>query len=97
MNTRKEETPLAQVLVTNEFLGVLLEDFPGITPTWDVDFRIELQLDTDPISKALYRMAPAELKELKTQLQELLDKGWLDALVHCELWMELNKRTLKNK
>jgi hypothetical protein len=42
-----------------------------------VDFGIECVLGTNPISKPPYRMASPELKELKEQLQELLDKGFI--------------------
>ena len=48
-------------------------DLPGMLP----DFGIDLVLGTQPISIPPYRMAPAELKELKEQLQELLDKGFI--------------------
>jgi hypothetical protein len=44
---------------------------------WDIEFAIELQPGTAPISKRPYRMPPAELVELKKQLQELLDKGFI--------------------
>jgi hypothetical protein len=44
-------------------------------PDRDIEFAIELQSGTTPISKRPYRMPPAELTELKKQLQELLDKG----------------------
>jgi hypothetical protein len=46
-------------------------------PDKDVEFVIELQPGTAPISKRLYRMPPKELAELKNQLQELLDKGYI--------------------
>jgi hypothetical protein len=46
-------------------------------PDRDVEFVIELQPGTAPISKRPYRMPPRELAELKTQLQELLDKGYI--------------------
>jgi hypothetical protein len=46
-------------------------------PDRDVEFDIELQPGTAPISKRPYRMPPKELPELKTQLQELLDKGYI--------------------
>ncbi|KAA0056645.1 ty3-gypsy retrotransposon protein [Cucumis melo var. makuwa] len=49
----------------------------GLPPPREIDFVIELEPDTAPISKAPYRMAPVELKELKVQLQELLDKGFI--------------------
>ncbi|KAL4020664.1 hypothetical protein IC575_019445 [Cucumis melo] len=48
-----------------------------ILPPREVDFAIELESGTAPILRAPYRMAPAELKELKVQLQELLDKGFI--------------------
>jgi hypothetical protein len=46
-------------------------------PDWDAEFVIELQPGTAPISKWPYRMPPKELAELKNQLQELLDKGYI--------------------
>jgi hypothetical protein len=46
-------------------------------PDRDVEFVIELQLGTAPISKRPYRMPPKELAEHKTQLQELLDNGYI--------------------
>jgi hypothetical protein len=46
-------------------------------PDRDVEFVIELQPDTAPISKRTYQMPPKELAELKNQLQELLDKGYI--------------------
>ncbi|XP_070009504.1 uncharacterized mitochondrial protein AtMg00860-like [Nicotiana sylvestris] len=48
-------------------------DLPGMLP----DFGIDLVLGTQPISIPPYRMAPSEVKELKEQLQELLDKGFI--------------------
>jgi hypothetical protein len=46
-------------------------------PNWDVEFIIELQPDTVPISRRSYKMTPKELAELKVQLNELLDKGYI--------------------
>ncbi|XP_075494755.1 uncharacterized protein LOC142532320 [Primulina tabacum] len=54
---------------------VFVDDVPGLPPDREVEFVIDLIPGTAPISKAPYRMAPTEMKELKTQLQELLDKG----------------------
>ena len=42
----------------------------------EIDFVIDLVPGTSPISKIPYKMALVELKELKTQLQELLDEGF---------------------
>ena len=53
------------------------EDLPGLPPVREINFSIELLPGTMHISQAPYRMAPAELKELKTQLQELVDKGFV--------------------
>ncbi|XP_070667530.1 uncharacterized protein [Malus domestica] len=53
------------------------DDLPELPPDRDVEFSIDLLPGTDPISLTPYRMAPAELRELKIQLQELLDKGFI--------------------
>ena len=74
---RKRKKTLENVPLVNEFLDVFLKDLPGIAPSWAVDFVIELEPGVGPISKAPYRMAPAELKEIKVQLQDLLDKGFI--------------------
>ena len=52
-------------------------DLPGMPPDRDIDFCINLEPGTRPISIPPYRMAPAELRELKAQLQELLNKGFI--------------------
>ena len=54
-----------------------LEDLPGVSPKKEMDFKIDLLLDTQPISILPYRMAPVELKELKEQLKDLLNKGFI--------------------
>ncbi|GJZ71541.1 putative reverse transcriptase domain-containing protein [Tanacetum coccineum] len=63
--------------IVSEFQDVFLEELPGIPPIRDVEFNIELIPGAEPISKAPYRMAPIELKELKDQLQELLERGFI--------------------
>jgi hypothetical protein len=52
-------------------------DLPGVPPERAIEFKIELQPSTAPISKAPYKMSHVELKELKIQLQGLLDKGYI--------------------
>jgi hypothetical protein len=64
-------------LVVCEFLDVFPEDLPGLPPERDVEFVIKLKPDTAPISRRSYRMPPNELVELKTQLQDLLEKGFI--------------------
>jgi hypothetical protein len=68
---------LEDILVACEFSDVFLEDLPGMPPDWDVEFIIELQPGTTPISRRSYKMTPKELVELKVQLNELLDKGYI--------------------
>ena len=77
IDTEKEGQKLDSLPVVNEFVDVFPEDLPGLPPDREIKFSIDLQPGTTPISQAPYRMAPAELKELKVQLQELLDKGYI--------------------
>nr|GFC11326.1 putative reverse transcriptase domain-containing protein [Tanacetum cinerariifolium] len=60
-----------------EFPYVFPDELPGIPPVREVEFNIELIPGAEPISKAPYHMAPVELKELKDQLQELLERGFI--------------------
>jgi hypothetical protein len=69
--------PLDEILVVCEYPDVFPDELPGMPPDRDVEFVIELQPGTAPISKRPYRMPPKELAELKNQLQELLDKGYI--------------------
>jgi hypothetical protein len=70
-------SPLDEIPVVCEYPDVFPDELPGMPPDRDVEFVIELQPGTAPISKRPYRMPPKELAELKTQLQELLDKGYI--------------------
>jgi hypothetical protein len=63
--------------VVCEYPDVFPDDLPGMPPDRDIEFIIELQLGTAPISKRPYRMPPNELAESKIQLQDLLDKGFI--------------------
>jgi hypothetical protein len=69
------ELPLKKIPVIYEYADVFPDELPGMPPDQDIEFAIELQPGTTPISKRPYRMPPAELAELKKQLQELLDKS----------------------
>jgi hypothetical protein len=68
---------LENIPVVCEYPDVFPDDLPGMPPDRDVEFVIELQTGTTPISKRPYRMPPKELAELKIQLQELFDKGYI--------------------
>ncbi|KAL4026235.1 hypothetical protein IC575_014662 [Cucumis melo] len=77
VDTREVDVSLSSEPVVRDYPDVFAEELPGLPPHREVEFSIELEPSTVPISRAPYRMAPAELKELKVQLQELLDKGFI--------------------
>jgi hypothetical protein len=71
------ELKLEDIHVVREFSDVLPDDLPRMPPEGAIEFKIELQSGTIPIAKASYKMSHVELKELKIQLQGLLDKGYI--------------------
>ncbi|KAL0537247.1 hypothetical protein IC582_026222 [Cucumis melo] len=77
VDTREADVSLSSEPVVRDYPDVFPEELPGLPPHREVEFAIELEPGTVPISRAPYRMAPTELKELKVQLQELLDKGFI--------------------
>ncbi|GKA66591.1 putative reverse transcriptase domain-containing protein, partial [Tanacetum coccineum] len=77
IDTSFEKKSAKDVSIVNEFLDVFLEDLPGIPPERQVEFRIDLIMGATPIAKTPYHFAPSEMKELMSQLQELLDKGFI--------------------
>jgi hypothetical protein len=68
---------LKDIPIICEYPDVFPDDLPGMPPDRDIEFVIELQPGTAPISKRPYCMPPNELAELKIQLQDLLDKGFI--------------------
>ncbi|TYJ95917.1 pol protein [Cucumis melo var. makuwa] len=77
VDTREVDVSLSSEPVVRDYPDVFPEELPGLPPHREVEFAIELEPGTVPISRAPYRMAPTELKEMKVQLQELLDKGFI--------------------
>ena len=73
VETGKEGTLVDEIPIVREFLN----DIAGLPPDREVEFTIDLIPRTEPISIPSYRMAPAELRELKAQLEELLSKGFI--------------------
>ncbi|GJU63864.1 putative reverse transcriptase domain-containing protein [Tanacetum coccineum] len=59
------------------FPEVFHEDLPGLPPTQQVEFRIDLIPGATPVVRAPYRLASLEMKELPDQLHELSDKGFI--------------------
>lgn len=76
-DTRGEDVTIDGVPVVREFADVFPEDLLGLPPMREIKFNIDLVPRTQPISIPPYRMAPVELIELKVQLQELLDNGFI--------------------
>ena len=77
LDSKREQVNLENIPVIREFPDVFPEELLGVPPEREVDLSIEVVQGTTPISRTPYRMAPTEMKELKTQLQELLDKGFI--------------------
>ena len=63
--------------IVRDYPEVFPEELPGLPPTREVEFGIDIIPGSHPISKAPYRMAPAELEELRKQLEELIEKGFV--------------------
>nr|CAD1817899.1 unnamed protein product [Ananas comosus var. bracteatus] len=73
-----DDTPrIEDIPVVREFCDVFPAELPGMPPDKEIEFVVDLVSGITPISKAPYRMAPTELKELRAQLQDLLDKGFI--------------------
>ena len=73
----EERSDLDLPRVVCEYVDVFPDELPGLPPQRVVDFGIELHHSTLPISMTPHRMTSVELKELRVQLQELLDKGFI--------------------
>jgi hypothetical protein len=72
-----EGIKLEGISIVCEYPDVFPDDLPGMPPDRDIEFVIELQPVTAPISKRPYRIPPNELAKLKIQLQDLLDRGFI--------------------
>ena len=77
VETGKEGALVDEIPVVREFPDVFPDDIAGLPPEREVEFTIDLIPGTEPISIPPYRMAPAELRELNAQLEELLSKGFI--------------------
>jgi len=77
VDVEKKVPQLDQVPIVREFIDVFPDDLPRLPPYRKIKFCIDLVSGTEPISMSPYRMPPAELRELKEQLQDLLDKKFI--------------------
>ncbi|KAJ8766927.1 hypothetical protein K2173_011745 [Erythroxylum novogranatense] len=77
LDTKADRGRLEDILVVREFPDVFPEELPGLPSPREIEFPVELLPGTAPISILPYRMAPTELKELKEQLEDFLEKGYI--------------------
>ncbi|GJQ98187.1 hypothetical protein Tco_0009326 [Tanacetum coccineum] len=73
----KYDKHLEDVLVIRDFPEVFPDDLPGLPPSRQVEFKIDLVSGAAPVARAPYRLAPSEMKKLSEQLKELLEKGFI--------------------
>ncbi|GJU03478.1 putative reverse transcriptase domain-containing protein [Tanacetum coccineum] len=74
---KSEEKQLEDMPTVRDFSEAFPEDLHGLPPMRQVKFQIDLVRGAAPVARAPYRLAPSELQELSTQLQELSDKGFI--------------------
>ncbi|GJW60737.1 putative reverse transcriptase domain-containing protein [Tanacetum coccineum] len=74
---KSEKKRLEDLPIVRDFPEVFPEDLPGLPPTRQVEFQIDLIPGATPVARAPYRLAPSEMKELSEQLKELSDKGFI--------------------
>ncbi|KAJ0921089.1 putative nucleotidyltransferase, Ribonuclease H [Helianthus annuus] len=73
-----EEKPrIEDIPVISDYPEVFPEELPGLPPNRQVEFSIDIIPGAAPIARAPYRLAPTEMKELRTQLDDLLAKGFV--------------------
>jgi hypothetical protein len=72
-----EADPIESIKVVSEFPDVFPKDLPGMPPERKVEFAIELLPGTVPIFKRAYRISGPELVELKKQIDEFSEKGYI--------------------
>ena len=81
IDTIKARPSVFDILTVSDFSDVFLEEFPGLPSQRKIKFAIDVVPGVTPASITPYRMAPLELKELKLQLEELLEKGFIQPSV----------------
>ncbi|KAI3776510.1 hypothetical protein L1987_46295 [Smallanthus sonchifolius] len=77
IDNRMKTKELKDVPVVCSFPKVFPDDLPGLPPDREIEFQIDLLPRAEPVAKAPYRLAPSEMKELMSQLQELTEKGFI--------------------
>nr|GEY73220.1 reverse transcriptase domain-containing protein [Tanacetum cinerariifolium] len=75
--SKLKEKRIEEVPIIHDFLELFPEELPGLPPSRQLKFQIDLVPGAAPIKRAPYRLASSEMKELSVQLQELLEKGFI--------------------
>ncbi|XP_076907025.1 uncharacterized protein LOC143563346 [Bidens hawaiensis] len=73
----KDKKKIQDIPIVRDFTDVFPDDVVGLPPVHQVEFHIDLKPGANPIAKAPYHLAPSEIQELSSQLQELSDKGFI--------------------
>lgn len=99
LNVDSKELRLNEIQAVCDFLDVFPDELSGLSLDREVDFDIELYPGTTLVSIVPYHMTPKDLKELKIQLQEFLDRGFIRPSVslwgESVLFVKKKDRTLK--
>ncbi|XP_071731142.1 uncharacterized protein [Rutidosis leptorrhynchoides] len=77
IDAKKEKKMIADIPVVRDFPEVFLDELPGFPPVREVEYRIELMPGSTPVAKAPYRLASSEIRNMMTQIQDLLDHGFI--------------------
>nr|AAM14672.1 Putative polyprotein [Oryza sativa Japonica Group] len=77
LRSRLNQITLEEIPIVREYPDVFPDDLPGMPPKRDIEFRIDLVPGTTPIHKRPYRMVANELAEVKRQVDDLLQKGYI--------------------
>src|ERR1044072_4226381 len=73
----KNDGDVRSISIVQDYMDMFPKDVPGLPPVRETEFSIDVIPDTGPISITPYRMAPAEMKELGKQLEDLSSKGFI--------------------
>src|SRR5919202_4415189 len=77
IDAKGEKKALTDIPVVCDFAEVFPDELPGLPPVREVEYKIELVPGATPVAKAPYRLAPSEIREVMTQIQDLLDRGFI--------------------
>ena len=77
IETEKARPSVSDIPTVSDFSDVFSEELSGLLPQREIEFTIDVVPGATPASITPYQMAPLEIKELKLQLQELLEKGFI--------------------